>query len=163
MYWRLGRHGAPNVRGSSVRKQLHVSILAHRILMWLLGFWKICKPLAIGHAICMYSIMAVSASCNIGIYETMSYSGHIHIFTGASLQFLLQIFVKVCLCTLFCRCCFLCMFSVKQSMLISNTFATYMWHGKNTDKSFVQIFHINSVYIIATYRIAMHVLKLSLQ
>jgi len=40
--------------------------------------------------------------CNIGIYKDMSI--HIHIFTGASLQFLLQIFVQVCLCTLFCRC-----------------------------------------------------------
>jgi len=32
------------------------------------------------------------------------YSGHIHIFTEASVPFLLQIFVQVCLCTLFCRC-----------------------------------------------------------
>lgn len=32
------------------------------------------------------------------------YSVYIHIFTGASVQFLLQIFVQVCPCTLFCRC-----------------------------------------------------------
>jgi hypothetical protein len=41
--------------------------------------------------------------------------------------------------------CITDMFSVEQSVFISNTFATCMWHGKNTDRSFVKIFHINSV------------------
>jgi len=63
---------APHICGSSVRKLLHVTLLAHRILRWFLEFWKICKPLSIRHAICMYSILAVSASCNIGIYKGMS-------------------------------------------------------------------------------------------
>jgi hypothetical protein len=45
-----------NVCGFSVREMLHVSLLAHRIFMWVLDFWKICKPLAIGHVICMYTI-----------------------------------------------------------------------------------------------------------
>ena len=34
--------------------------------------------------------------------------------------------------------------SVEQSVFISNTFAMCMWHGKNTDRSFVKTFHINS-------------------
>jgi hypothetical protein len=88
---------APNICGSSVRKQLHVTLLAHRILRWFLEFWKIYKPLSIRHAICMYSILAVPASCNIGIYKGMCpYSVHTHIFKGASLQ--------IYLCTLLCTC-----------------------------------------------------------
>jgi len=31
------------------------------------------------------------------------------------------------------------MFSVEQSVFISNTFAIYMWHGKNSDRNFVKI------------------------
>jgi hypothetical protein len=60
-----------NVCGFSVREMLHVSLLAHRIFMWVLEFWKICKLLAIGHVICMYSILAVSASCSIRTYKSM--------------------------------------------------------------------------------------------
>jgi len=37
------------------------------------------------------------------------------------------------------------MFSVEQSVFISNTFAIYMRHGKNSDRNFVKIFHIKSV------------------
>jgi hypothetical protein len=52
--------------------------------------------------------------------KACSYSGHIHIFTGASVQFLLQIFVQVCLCTLFCRCavasCIVCYRNVQMSI-----------------------------------------------
>ena len=51
------------------------------------------------------------------LIKACSYSGHIHIFTGASVQFLLQIFVQVCLCTLFCRCavasCIVCYRNVR--------------------------------------------------
>jgi hypothetical protein len=36
------------------------------------------------------------------------------------------------------------MFSVEQSVFISNIFAVYVWHGKNVAGSFVKIFHINS-------------------
>jgi hypothetical protein len=73
----------PNVCGSSVRKLLHVSLLAHRILMWLLEFWKICNPLAIGHVICMYSTLAVSGSCNIGTYKGMFIlRTYTHIYRG---------------------------------------------------------------------------------
>ena len=41
--------------------------------------------------------------------------------------------------------CITDMFSVEQSVFISNTLAMYMWHGKNTDRNFVKIIHINSV------------------
>ena len=76
----------PNVCGSSVRKLLHVSLLAHRILMWLLEFWKMCKPLAIGHAIC--STLAVSASCNIGTYKGMFIlRTYTHIYRGFCTDF----------------------------------------------------------------------------
>jgi len=37
------------------------------------------------------------------------------------------------------------MFSVEQSVFINNTFAIYMWYGKNSDRNFVKIFHIKSV------------------
>jgi len=40
--------------------------------------------------------------------------------------------------------CITDMFSVEQSVFISNTFAVYMCH-KNVARSFVKIFHINSV------------------
>ena len=36
---------APNIWGPSVWNLLHVTILAPRILRWLLDFWKTCKPL----------------------------------------------------------------------------------------------------------------------
>jgi len=51
---------APNVRGSSVKKLLYVTLQAHRILRWFPDFLKICKPLAIGHAIGIYSILAIA-------------------------------------------------------------------------------------------------------
>ena len=35
----------PNICGSSVWNFLHVTILAPRILRWLLDFWKICAPM----------------------------------------------------------------------------------------------------------------------
>jgi hypothetical protein len=41
--------------------------------------------------------------------------------------------------------CITDMFSAKRSVFINSTFVTYMWHGKNTDRTFVKIFHINSV------------------
>jgi hypothetical protein len=62
---------AHNVCGFSVREMPHVSLLAYRIFIWVLEFWKICKPLAIGHVICMYSILAVSASCSVPTYKSM--------------------------------------------------------------------------------------------
>ena len=40
--WRLVSMVAPNIYGASVWSCLHVTILAPRILRWLLGFWKIC-------------------------------------------------------------------------------------------------------------------------
>jgi len=81
-----------NVRGSSVREMLHVSLLANRILIWLLEFWKICKPLAIGHVICMYSILAVSASCNIGTYKGMFIlRTYTHIYRGFCTVFVTDI------------------------------------------------------------------------
>jgi len=82
----------PNVHGSSVRKLVHVSFLAHRILMWLLEFWKICKPLAIGHVIWVYSTLAVSASCNIGTYKGMSIlRTYTHIYRGFCTVFVTDI------------------------------------------------------------------------
>ena len=82
----------PNVRGSSVWKLLHVSLLAHRLLMWLLEFWKICKPLAIGHVIWMYITLAVSASCNIGAYKDMSIlRTYTHIYRGFCTVFVTDI------------------------------------------------------------------------
>jgi hypothetical protein len=34
----------PNICGSQVRTLLHVTLLAARILAWVLRFYKICKP-----------------------------------------------------------------------------------------------------------------------
>jgi hypothetical protein len=92
---------APNIHGLSVRILLHITLQAPTILRWFLEFWKICKPLAIAHAIDVYSVLAVAIYVFI---KTCPYSVHTHILTGASVQFLFQIFVQVCLCTLFCRC-----------------------------------------------------------
>ena len=36
-----------NACGSSVCNVLHVTLVASRILSWLLDFWKICAPLLI--------------------------------------------------------------------------------------------------------------------
>jgi len=36
---------APNISGFSVGNLLHVTLLAPRILRWLLDFWKICAPM----------------------------------------------------------------------------------------------------------------------
>jgi hypothetical protein len=35
----------PNIGGLSVWNLLHVTVLAPRILRWLLDFWQICAPL----------------------------------------------------------------------------------------------------------------------
>jgi len=35
---------APNICGFPVRNLLHGTLLAPRILRWLLDFWKICAP-----------------------------------------------------------------------------------------------------------------------
>jgi hypothetical protein len=35
----------PNICGPSVWNLLDVTLLAARILKWLLGFWKVCSPL----------------------------------------------------------------------------------------------------------------------
>jgi hypothetical protein len=52
----------------------------------------------------MYSTVAVSEICNIGTYKGMSIlRTYTHIYRGFC-TVLLQIFVQVCLCTLFCRC-----------------------------------------------------------
>ena len=95
----------PNVRGSSVRKLLHVSLLAHRILMWLLVFWKICKPLAMGQAGCMYSILAISARCNIFIYKGMSIlRTYIHIYRGFCTVFVTDICTRMSMHTVLQVC-----------------------------------------------------------
>ena len=95
-----------NVRGSSVREMLHVSLLAHRILMWLLEFWKICKPLAIGHVICMYSTLAVSASCNIVTYKGMSIlRTYTHIYRGFCTVFVTDICTGMSMHTVLQVCC----------------------------------------------------------
>ena len=79
----------PNVRGSSVRKLLHVSLLAHRILMCLLQFWNICKHCDMGQAICMYNIFAVSASYIYkGISKLRIYT---HIYRGFCTAFVADI------------------------------------------------------------------------
>ena len=82
--------------------------------MWLLEIWKICEHCDMGQAICMYSTLAVSASCNIFIYKGIS-----KLFTGASVQLLLQIFVQVCPCTLFCKCAVTCSTGRYRNVLMS--------------------------------------------
>ena len=83
----------PKIHGSSVRKLLNVTLPAHRILRWLLEFWKICKSLVIGNGICIYSILAVSASCTIGIYKGMSiFRTYTHIYRGFFTGFVTDIF-----------------------------------------------------------------------
>jgi hypothetical protein len=68
-------------------------------------------------AICMYSTLAVSASCNIATYKGMSIlRTYTQIYSG--------------FCTVFVTDC--------------QYFAMYMLHGKNTDRIFVKIYHINS-------------------
>ena len=39
----------PNICASSVQNLLHVTLLALKILWWLLNFWKICAPLVYLH------------------------------------------------------------------------------------------------------------------
>jgi hypothetical protein len=94
----------PTVCGSSVSKLLHVTHLAHRIFMWLLEFWIICIPLAIGQIICMYSILAVCASCSVGFYNGMSIlRTYTHIYRGFCTVFVPDICVVMSMHTV-CRC-----------------------------------------------------------
>jgi len=44
---------APNVLGPLEWNLLHVTLLALRVLRWLLDFWNICVPLAYIHGLCV--------------------------------------------------------------------------------------------------------------
>jgi hypothetical protein len=47
---------APNICGCSVWMLVHITLLAHRILKWLLGFWRICAPMPkIRHNMCFFN------------------------------------------------------------------------------------------------------------
>ena len=59
--------------------------------------------------------------------------------------------------------CITGMFSVVQSVFIRNTFATYMWHGKILIEILQNYSTSTVLHKKATYRNAMHVLKLPLQ
>jgi hypothetical protein len=53
--------------------------------------------------------------------------------------------------------------SVEQSVFIINIFAMYMWHGKMLPEVLLKYSLSTLLYKTATYRIVVHVLKLSLQ
>ena len=59
--------------------------------------------------------------------------------------------------------CITDVFSVEQSVSIVSIFAMYKWHGKMLPEVLYKYSTSTVLYKTATYRIAMHVLKLSLQ
>ena len=118
----------PNVHGSSVRKLLHVSLLANRILMWLLELWKIFRPCDMGQAICMYSILAVSASCNMIVHKGMSIlSTYKHIYRGFCTAFVTDICIGMSMHTVLQM--FSCIFYRVGLAPYSPVLSNLVWHG----------------------------------
>lgn len=59
---------APNIFGSLVWNLLHITLLALRVLRWLLDFWNICVPLAYIRGLCVkWTDTCLRVPCNLKV------------------------------------------------------------------------------------------------